>query len=119
MSAEKLAALDGFRTSTLFTEVEKAALVYAEEMCRTPVDVPDEVFAEVRRHFSDEQIVELTAMIAFENFRARFNRAFEIASDGFCRLPDDHPVRRVASGGAVPADGSVTHGPETGRPHPD
>jgi hypothetical protein len=118
MSAEKLAALDHFRASTLFTEAEKAALAYAEEICRTPVDVPDQVFAQVRRHFSDAQIVELTAMIAFENFRARFNRAFEIASDGLCALPDDHPVRRRPNGSSVPADEALTGGREAGGPHP-
>jgi alkylhydroperoxidase family enzyme len=96
---EKLAELDEFRTSPRFTDAEKAALAYAEEMCRVPVDVPDETFATLREHFSDVQIVELTAAVALENLRARFNCALLIESDGLCALPDDHPVRRAAAAG--------------------
>jgi alkylhydroperoxidase family enzyme len=100
ISDEKLAEIAGFRTSALFTGAEKAALAYAEEMCREQVAVPDEVFAALREHFNDAQIVELTAAIALENLRARFNRALLIESDGFCALPDDHPVRRAAAASA-------------------
>jgi alkylhydroperoxidase family enzyme len=89
ISDHKLGAIDGFRESDLFTPAEKAALRYAEEMSRTPVDVPDDLFDELRRHFDDRGIVELTAMIAFENTRARFNRALHIESDRLCRLPDN------------------------------
>lgn len=96
MPEEKLAELSDFRASVQFTDAEKAALAYAEEMCRVPVDVPESVFAALRGHFSDAQIVELTAMIALENLRARFNRSLLIDSDGLCALPADHPVRRAA-----------------------
>ncbi len=68
-------------------------------MCRTPVEVPDAVFDELRRHFNEPQIVELTAAIAIENLRARFNRALEIPSDSLCQLPDGHPARRAAAAG--------------------
>jgi len=64
----------------------------AEAMCERSVTVSDEIFAEVRRHFDEKAIVELVSMIALENMRARFNRALEIPSDGFCQLPADHPV---------------------------
>ena len=64
-----------------------------------PVNVTDAVFAELRKHFSDVQIVELTATIAMENMRARFNRALDIPSDGLCELPADHPVRKLAASG--------------------
>jgi alkylhydroperoxidase family enzyme len=99
MPDEKLAELSDFRASTQFTEAEKSALAYAEEMCRVPVDVPESVFAALREHFSDAQIVEITGMIALENLRARFNRALLIESDALCALPDDHPVRRSAATG--------------------
>jgi hypothetical protein len=49
--------------------------------------VSDEQFAELRRHFSEREIVELTAQAAFENFRARFNRSLRIEDDGFAALP--------------------------------
>ncbi len=56
------------------------------------VNVPDEVFDELKRHFDTEQIVDLTATVALENMRARFNRALQIESDSFCRLPAHHPA---------------------------
>jgi len=62
-------------------------------MTQTPVDIPDEVFEELRQHFNEPQMVELTAMIAWENYRARFNHAFGIEAQGFsenayCPLPE-------------------------------
>jgi alkylhydroperoxidase family enzyme len=66
-------------------------------MCRERVDVPDEVYQALARHFSDDQIVELTASIALENFRARFNRALEIESDQLCLLPMYPPVVKQAT----------------------
>jgi hypothetical protein len=59
-------------------------------MTLASVDIPDEVFEELKRHFNTEQIVDLTATIALENMRARFNRALQIESDSFCRLPSNH-----------------------------
>jgi alkylhydroperoxidase family enzyme len=61
-------------------------------MTNTPADVSDEVFTAVTREFSDEQVIELTAFLAWENFRARFNHALGVESDGFsegaaCPLP--------------------------------
>ena len=78
---EQILALPEFRSSSLFTEEEKAALEYSEEMSKTPVEVSDELFARVKQHFNDNQIVELTASIAFENYRARFDHALGIGSD--------------------------------------
>ena len=66
----------------------------AEAMCERSVTFPDAVFEEVRRHFDEKAIVELVAMIALENLRARFNRALEIPSDGLCQLP--RIIRRCA-----------------------
>ncbi len=85
-SDEKIAALESFRTSDLFTEQEKAALVLAEAMTRTPADVSDEEFADAYRWFSEAQMVELVATIAMENYRARFNRAFDVESQHLCQL---------------------------------
>ncbi len=72
-----------FRTSPLFSPAEKAALALAEEMTHTPAEVSDATFAEVRQHFSDVQLVDLAATVAIENYRARFNRAFAVESQGF------------------------------------
>jgi len=91
-SEEKLAAIADYVENPLFTPRERAALRYAEEMSHTPVDVPDDVFEELKRHFDDRQIVELTTEIALENLRARFNRALLIGSDELCMLPPSHPA---------------------------
>jgi hypothetical protein len=81
-----------FETSAAFTELEKLVLRYAVEMTRTPVDVPEEVFEGLRRHFQEGQLVELTSAIAWENYRARFKHALGIEAEGFsegavCPLP--------------------------------
>jgi alkylhydroperoxidase family enzyme len=92
---EQLEDLASFETSPHFDGREKAVLRYAEGMTRTPADVSVAIFAEIQALFSTEQIVELTATIALENFRARFNCALKIESDGLCTLPPDHPVRKA------------------------
>lgn len=85
-SFEKIAALEDFRTSDLFTPAEKAALALAEAMTVTPPTVTDEIFAGVRAHFRDAELVELSATIAMENYRARFNRAFDVQAQGLCAV---------------------------------
>jgi len=91
----QLEDLASFETSSRFDRREKAVLRYAEGMTRTPADVSDPVFEDVRALFTVEQIVELTAAVALENYRARFNCALKIESDSLCTLPPDHPVRRA------------------------
>ena len=63
---------------------ERAALSYAETMTITGQKVTDELFAELCRHFSEAQVVELTAAVALENFRSKFNVALGVESQGFC-----------------------------------
>jgi len=92
ISEDKLDAIEGFRESELFSGAEKAALAYAEEMCRIPVEVPDAIFEAVRANFDDRAIVELTATIALENLRARFNRALQIPGDNLCQVRAGRPT---------------------------
>lgn len=68
-----------------FSEVEALCLQYAERMTAIPVDMEDDLFDKLRQHFTEEQLVELTAVIAWENFRARFNHAFGLESDEYYR----------------------------------
>lgn len=75
-----------FITSSHYSPAERAALAYAEAMTITGQKVTDELFAEARRHFSEPQIVELTAAVALENFRSKFNVALGVESQGFCLL---------------------------------
>ena len=72
--------------SPLFAADERAALEYAEAMTITGQKVSDELFARVRSHFSEAEIVELTAAVALENFRSKFNVALGIEAQGFCML---------------------------------
>jgi alkylhydroperoxidase family enzyme len=67
-------------------------LAYADAMTQTPVEVVDALFHELHEHFNPAQLVELTAAIAWENYRARFNHAFGAESENFtegsyCALP--------------------------------
>lgn len=81
-----------YARSALFSDLEKAVLEYADAMTHTPVEVPDALFQRLREQFSEAQMVELTATIAWENYRARFDHAFGIEAEGFsegayCALP--------------------------------
>jgi AhpD family alkylhydroperoxidase len=106
ISPEQLADLPRYRESDLFSDVEKLVLDYAVAMTATPSDVSDELFGALRAHFSERQLVELTAAIAIENYRARFNWAFGIEPQGFtaggaCALPERPAPARAESAGAA------------------
>ena len=80
-------ALTDFESSGEFSDREKLAIRYAEMLTVTPVEVPDDFFGQLRREFTEVQLVDLTSAIAWENYRARFNHAFGIESANFCKLP--------------------------------
>ena len=85
--AEKLGEVLAWRDSKLFTPMERAALEYAERITTTGQKVDDALFAELKKHFTEPQIVELTAAIAMENFRSKFNPPLGIEAQGFCMVP--------------------------------
>lgn len=98
---DDLRALPQYAASDRFTELEKLVLDYATAITRTPVDVPDELFARLAERFDEAQLVELTSVIALENYRARFNWAVGLAGQGFaegayCVRPDPAPARTGA-----------------------
>ncbi len=74
----------------LFDETLRTALAYADAM--TTGDVSDDLFDRVREHFDDDQIVELTEVIAWENASARFNRALRIGSQHLWPGSPSNPV---------------------------
>jgi alkylhydroperoxidase family enzyme len=84
---QKVADLSSWRESSAFSQLERVALEYAERMTYTGQKVDDALFARLKDHFSEPQIVELTAAIALENFRSKFNPALGVESQGFCVLP--------------------------------
>jgi alkylhydroperoxidase family enzyme len=89
----QLLDLSRYHESDAFSPLEKAVLDYAVALSKTPADASDELVARLRKDLSDQQLVELTANIAWENFRARFNRGFDVAAQGFsegkvCPIPE-------------------------------
>jgi AhpD family alkylhydroperoxidase len=82
-SERQLTELASFRDSDAFSADEKLVLEYAEAMTHTPAVIDEELFERMRGRFDERQLVELTAAIALENFRARFNHAFGMGSQGF------------------------------------
>ncbi len=85
VTESQLMALPDFENSNVFSDLEKLVLRYAAAMTATPVEVPEELFEALRRHFDERQLVELTSAIAWENYRSRFNHAFCIEAEGFYR----------------------------------
>ena len=93
ITEEQLRDLPRFDASAHFNEEEKLVLRLAVELTRTPSEVSDDFFAALRSRFSEGELVELSAAIAWENYRARFNRTFAVESEGFsqgkfCPLPE-------------------------------
>ncbi|MDP1753720.1 MAG: hypothetical protein Q8L22_30090 [Reyranella sp.] len=84
---EKVAEVLNWRDSKLFSAAERVALEYAERITYTDQQVDDALFAEVKMHFTEAQIVELTAAIALENFRSKFNPTLGVEAQGFCMVP--------------------------------
>jgi alkylhydroperoxidase family enzyme len=90
---EELVDLSRYQESGAFGPVEKLVLDLAVGMAATPANVSDELFARLRKHFTDAQLVELVSDLAMGNMRSRFNRAFQCQPAGFsegtyCPLPE-------------------------------
>ena len=91
LSDEKLLALDAYSESDLFDAKERVALAYADAITLSDRDVSDELFARLEQSFSRDAIVELTAVIAWENASSKFNRAL--------RIPSQELWKRTTTGG--------------------
>jgi len=99
ISEAQLLDLSSFESSPAFSELEKLVLHYAVGMTQTPVEISDELFADLQKHFTSQQLVELTSAIAWENYRARFDHALGIEAEGFstgavCAAAGSEPHRR-------------------------
>jgi AhpD family alkylhydroperoxidase len=86
-SMDKIMALENWRNSSLFDERERAALDYAEGMTRSDIQIENDHFQNLRAHYEDDAIVELTGLVTFQNMSSKFNGALDIPSQGFCQLP--------------------------------
>jgi alkylhydroperoxidase family enzyme len=89
VSDEKIAALAEYATSPLYSEAERIALLYADSMTITGREVTDELFARVREFYGDDAIVELTAIIAWENASSKFNRALRVPSQNLWKRTEE------------------------------
>lgn len=86
ISEEKLSLLSSFEDSALYTAREKAALSYAESVTYSDRQPTDDDFRRLREHFDDDAIIELTALIAFQNLSSKFNAALGVEPQGFCAV---------------------------------
>lgn len=104
----QLLAMPHYRESGEFDGLEKLVLDYASAISRTPAQVSDELFAALRAHFDERQLVELTNVIALENMRARFNSAFDMTPAGFSEgmvcVPMERPANTAAPGAQPTAE---------------
>jgi AhpD family alkylhydroperoxidase len=86
VSENKLLAIANHAASPLFTTREKAALAYCESMTNSQRRPTELIFAKLREHFDDDAIIELTALVAFQNLSSKFNAALQVPPQGFCDL---------------------------------
>lgn len=82
----KLGELAHYSDSLLFTEREKAALAYAEAVTHSDRQTDESHFERLRKHFDDDAIIELTALIAFQNLSSKFNASLGVEPQGFCTV---------------------------------
>jgi len=101
VSDEKILALPDYARSPLYSDAERVALEYADAITLTDLEVEDELFERLRRFYDDDALVELTAIIAWENASSKFNRAL--------RVPSQDLWQRASR------DGAQAERPETGR----
>jgi AhpD family alkylhydroperoxidase len=96
---DKLRTLPQSEDSPLFSEREKAALAFAETVTRSDLRVGEQLIARLRKHFEDQAIVELAALIAYQNMSSKFNAALGVPAHGFCALPARASPPKVAQSG--------------------
>jgi uncharacterized peroxidase-related enzyme len=85
--SEKIAVLNTWEKSDQFSEQERAALEYAEAVTLRSDAIDEGLMERLKKYFDDDAIVELTALIAFQNLSSKFNSALGVPPQGFCRLP--------------------------------
>ena len=83
-SMDRVQALENWRESELFTPEERAILAYAEAVTRSDMGVSDEMVEELKQYMDDDGVVELTALICFQNMSSKFNSALDVPPQGFC-----------------------------------
>ena len=83
----KVEALEQWQDSELFDNKERVVLEYVEAVTYTDRQVDDDLTQRLYEYFNEDEIVELTGLIAFQNLSSKFNSALDLPAQGFCRLP--------------------------------
>ena len=86
-SMEKVEALEHWQDSALFDQKEKIVLEYVEAITYTDQQVNNALVNRLLEYFNEDEIVEITGLIAFQNLSSKFNSALDLPAQGFCRLP--------------------------------
>jgi len=87
-SMNKVETLERWQESELFDNKERVVLGYVEAVTYTDRQVDDELTRRLYEYFNEDEIVELTGLIAFQNLSSKFNSALDLSAQGFCRLPE-------------------------------
>jgi AhpD family alkylhydroperoxidase len=87
-SMNKVEALERWQESELFDNKERVVLEYVEAMTYTNRQVDDNLTRRLYEYFNEDEIVELTGLIAFQDLSSKFNSALDLPAQGFCRLPE-------------------------------
>ena len=83
----KLEGLANWNGSNLYTDDERVALEYAESVTLPTLGVSDDLRRRLKDRFTDDALIELTGLIAFQNMSAKFNSALDIPAQGLCVVP--------------------------------
>lgn len=86
-SEEKVQALHHWRESAIYDDRERAVLEYVEAITYSDRHVNGELMSKLKQFFSEDEVVELTGLIAFQNLSSKFNAALDVPPQGFCHLP--------------------------------
>ncbi len=87
VALEKVEALSNWQSSGLFDDRERAALEFAEAVTLHSNAIDESLSERVRRILDDDAVVELTALIAFQNLSSKFKAALGVPPQGFCHVP--------------------------------
>jgi AhpD family alkylhydroperoxidase len=89
-SYDKVSALDHWQDSDIYTDQERVTLEYTEAITFSDKHVNDDIMTRLKSHYSDDSIIELTGLIAFQNLSSKFNAALDVAPQGFCKMPTNN-----------------------------
>lgn len=85
---DKVDALENWEEADIYSVEERLALEYTDAVTRSDIQVTDELMSRMKAHYTDDEIVELTGLIAFQNLSSKFNAALDVPAQGFCRIPN-------------------------------